>query len=93
MNISYFAEFVELAGSLNFSATASQLNISQPALSNHIQALEEELGVKLFERTRRSVPSPRKGACCWPTPATCWSNSPTCTGSAKRTWPTTASSP
>lgn len=61
MNISYFAEFVELAGSLNFSATASQLNISQPALSNHIQALEEELGVKLFERTRRSVALTKEG--------------------------------
>ena len=42
MNISYFAEFVALSESLNFSATASQLSISQPALSNHIQALEEE---------------------------------------------------
>ncbi|WP_305296820.1 LysR family transcriptional regulator [Parvibacter caecicola] len=61
MNISYFAEFVALSESLNFSATASQLSISQPALSNHIQALEEELGVKLFERTRRSVALTKEG--------------------------------
>ena len=61
MNISYFAEFVALSESLNFSVTASQLSISQPALSNHIQALEEELGVRLFERTRRSVALTKEG--------------------------------
>lgn len=61
MNISYFEEFVALAASLNFSATASQLSISQPALSNHIQALENELGVTLFERSRRSVALTKEG--------------------------------
>lgn len=41
---------VLLAQVRNFSQVAEQLNISQPALSKHIRNLEEELGVRLFDR-------------------------------------------
>lgn len=38
-----------------FSRAASQLGISQPALSEHVRKLEELYGVELFVRARRSV--------------------------------------
>lgn len=42
--------FVAVAERLNVSAAARAVNLSQPALSRQIQALEAKLGVKLFER-------------------------------------------
>ncbi len=39
----------------SFSAAAQQLSITQPAVSQHIRALEEELGVKIFERNRSKL--------------------------------------
>lgn len=39
-----------LAQSKNFSKTAAALFISQPSLTRHISALEQELGFTLFER-------------------------------------------
>lgn len=42
---------VRLAEVRNFSALSSELRISQPALSKQIGALEQELGIKLFDRS------------------------------------------
>jgi DNA-binding transcriptional LysR family regulator len=47
--------FVAVAEELSFSAAARRLYLSQQALSRIIQQLEQDLGVKLFERTTRSV--------------------------------------
>ena len=44
-----------LAEQLNFSRAAERANLSQTAFSRSIQALETELGVKLFDRDTRSV--------------------------------------
>jgi LysR family transcriptional regulator for metE and metH len=37
---------------------AETLNLSQPALSHALRALEHRLGVRLFERARRMTPTP-----------------------------------
>src|SRR5437764_5882764 len=39
----------------SFSAAASDLRISQPAVSKHVADLERELGVKLIERSARTL--------------------------------------
>ena len=47
--------FIELADTNSFAKAASNLNLSQPALSRRIQKLENELGTVLFDRTTRKV--------------------------------------
>lgn len=47
--------FVEIARSRSFSRASEHLNIAQPALSQNISALEEDLGGSLFERRPRGV--------------------------------------
>lgn len=55
MDTSYMREFLVLAKHLNYTSAAQALYISQPTLSRHISALEEELGVTLLNRTRHAV--------------------------------------
>ncbi len=44
--------FVTIARSSNFRKAAAKLGISQPTLTNQVVAMEEALGVQLFERSR-----------------------------------------
>ncbi|WP_066923131.1 LysR family transcriptional regulator [Murdochiella massiliensis] len=55
MELSQLRYVVKLAEIANYSKAANQLYITQPALSQQISALENEIGVKLFERTTRKV--------------------------------------
>lgn len=51
MNSKQLQYAIMLSETLNFSQLAEHLRISQPALSKQILALEQELGVKLFDRS------------------------------------------
>lgn len=50
MNSNQIKNAILLSKVLNFSQTAEQLGITQPALSKQILSLEKELGVTLFDR-------------------------------------------
>ncbi|WP_243292994.1 LysR family transcriptional regulator [Bacillus sp. FJAT-47783] len=47
--------FVTVAEKKNFSRAASELHMTQPAVSQYIQSLERQMGVKLLERTNKYV--------------------------------------
>jgi DNA-binding transcriptional LysR family regulator len=51
-SLTVFSRVVETGG---FSAAARRLNMSVTAVSNHIQALEKHLGVRLLNRTTRRI--------------------------------------
>src|SRR6476660_8607081 len=47
--------FAAFARRRSFSAAASELRISQPAVSKHVAELESILGLKLLDRSRRGA--------------------------------------
>ena len=56
MTIQDITCFLKLSETLNYTKTAEELFISQPAVTRHINSLEDELGIKLFDRSvRRNI--------------------------------------
>lgn len=62
MDIRQLRYFITVAEHLNFTKAANQLYVAQSAISHQIADLEEQIGVKLFIRNKRSVQLTPAGA-------------------------------
>src|SRR5580700_9206507 len=55
MELRQIRSFLSIAETLHFGRSAELIHLSQPALSLQIRSLEDEVGVRLFERNRRKT--------------------------------------
>ena len=55
MNLRYLHTFVSIVDSGSIARASARLNVSQPAASRQVLALEAELGVPLFDRIGRRL--------------------------------------
>lgn len=62
MDIRQLRYFIAIVEARSFSRAAEQLRVAQPALSQHVLAMEAELGVPLLHRSARGVTPTEAGA-------------------------------
>ena len=55
INLEYYKIFYHVATELSITGAARKLNISQPAVSQAVKQLEQELGIELFTRRAKGV--------------------------------------
>ena len=62
MDLRHLRYFQAVAEELSFSKASRRLRIAQPALSRAVQELEQDLGMRLNERNRRTMALTPAGA-------------------------------
>ena len=53
--------FLKICEVKNFTLAANQLNLTQPAVSQHIKGLESELNIKIFNRINKEIKLTNEG--------------------------------
>ena len=71
MNLRFIEAFVWVARLRSFTAAAEKLYTTQAAISARIATLEDDFGVKLFERDKRTVALTHSGKSFWNTQNSC----------------------
>src|ERR1041385_3179039 len=61
MELRHLRYFVAVAEALNFTRAAEKLHLAQPSLTRQIHSLEEELGVRLLNRSKSRVTLTEEG--------------------------------
>src|SRR5512135_3408704 len=61
MELRHLRYFVAVAEHLNFTRAAARLHLAQPSLTRQIHNLEEEIGVRLLNRTKSQVALTEEG--------------------------------
>jgi len=61
MNIEHLKTFREIARLGSFSEVAREMGISQPAVSFQVQKLEQELGIRLIDRSQKTITLTKAG--------------------------------
>lgn len=56
-----YQTFLTLTEEMNYTTTAKRLHITQPAVTQHIQSLQQELGVELIHYEKRQLSLTSKG--------------------------------
>ena len=63
--LSHLESFVQSAQSGSFSAAARLMGLTPAAVSKNVARLEASLGVRLFQRSTRSLTLTEGGSACW----------------------------
>lgn len=61
MNTQQLKCFLAVAEKLNYAKAAQELYLTQPTVTQQINSLEKELGVRLFYRTKHTVSLTQEG--------------------------------
>ena len=85
MSLRRFRYFVAVAAELHVGRAAEHLSIAQPALSQQLRILEEELGVRLLRRVGRGIALTEAGAAFLPEAQAALAQSERAIGIARRT--------